>query len=191
MPKKRWKSFFQWRPPERDFRFLIYTQKKTYILKENVLGGLYSALLLPKFPNAILVWVLLCMINEYQKLENNIWINITLWAFEYGSSNFRWGSLERLLSALQAHGHGAYACSQKNLSLLILKLKVSINVDYAWHMDLKGYILWMNLVCHKGIKFCDHWILSWCRWNSINKFLIENFKSVKFNDKHYNEYVKL
>ena len=54
------------------------------------------------------------MINEYQKLENNIWINIALWALEYGSSNFRGDSLERLLSALPAHGHGAYAWGKKN-----------------------------------------------------------------------------
>ena len=122
--------------------------------------------------------------NDYQKLKNNIWVNITLLALEYGSSNFRdftlrfTGSWPRRLWV------------QKNLYLLILILKFSINVDYAWHMDLNGYILQMNFICHKGIKFCDHWILLWCRWNSISKFLIEIFKSVKFNDKHYNEYVK-
>ena len=60
----------------------------------------------------------------------------------------------------------------------------------AWHMDLNGHILQMNFICHKAIKFCDLWILLWCRWNSISKFVIEIFKSVKSNDKHYNEYVK-
>ena len=57
------------------------------------------------------------MINEYQKLENNIWIGINLWALEYGSSNFRWDSLERPLSALPAHGSGAYG-SKKNYQSL-------------------------------------------------------------------------
>ena len=44
--------------------------------------------------------------NDYQKLKNNIWVNITLLALEYGSSNFHGDSFEILLSALPVHGRG-------------------------------------------------------------------------------------
>ena len=55
--------------------------------------------------------------NDYQKLESNIWINITLWALEYGSSNFRGDSFDTLLSALPAHGRGDYGFKNIYISL--------------------------------------------------------------------------
>ena len=55
--------------------------------------------------------------NDYQKLKNNIWVNITLLALEYGSSNFRGDSFEILLSALPVHGRGDCGLKKIYISL--------------------------------------------------------------------------